>query len=307
MMRRATATALFLLLGLVWGGSFVAIEAGLGDIPPVLFAAFRFYIAGLVILGYAVVSTGHWWPRERGEWLVVGVAGTMMIGGAHAFLYLGVPYVSGAVAAIVISLSPILTAVFATVLLDDRLTLLGVVGFGFGLLGIGLISQPDPGNLVAANTIGVGLVFASAVCWSLGTLLTRPLRTELPVQSLQAWAMLIGAPLLHGLAMARGESLAAITWSPTVVWSLAYLGLVSGAAAFLLFFVLLDRLGPAEINLVGYLEPVAATVLSYLVLGRLIGLADLAGFVAIFVGFVLIKRDAIREIVVTVQSGTRSE
>ena len=288
---------LFLLLGLLWGGSFVAIEIGLIGFPPVLFASYRFYIAGVAILGYALVTTDHWCPRRYDEWLVVAIAGVLMIAATHVLLYLGVPYVSGDVAAIIISFSPVLTAVFASLLLNDRLTPLGLAGFLCGLVGIGLISQPDPSNLLTANMIGTGLVFGSAVFWALGTVLTRPLRTEIPVQSLQAWAMLIGAPLLHAAAIARGESLAGVTWTPMTVGTLAYLGIVAGAVAFLIYFELLDRLGAAKINLIGYLEPVAATGLSYLILGRVIDLPSVAGFVAIFVGFALIKRNAIREIV----------
>jgi drug/metabolite transporter (DMT)-like permease len=294
---RTSTTALFLLLGLLWGGSFVAIEVGLPYLPPVLFASYRFYIAGVAILGYAFVTTDHWRPRDRAEWFIVGITGVLIIGATHAFLYLGVPFISGDVAAIIISFSPVLTAVFASVVLNDRLTGLGVAGFLCGMAGIGLISKPDPSNLLSANVVGVGLVFLSATFWALGGVLTRPFRTELPVQSLQAWGMLLGAPLLHGVALARGESIVAVTWTSTAVWTLAYLGIMAGAVAFLIYFELLDRLGAAEINLIGYLEPVAATVISYLLLGRLIDVHSLAGFVAIFAGFVLIKRDAIRELV----------
>ncbi|WP_242695516.1 DMT family transporter [Halomontanus rarus] len=303
-MTRASTTGLFLLLGLLWGGSFVAIEIGLADFPPVLFASYRFYIAGVAILGFTLITTDHWRPRRYDEWLVAGIAGVLMIAGTHAFLYLGVPYISGDVAAIIISFSPVLTAVFASLLLEDRLTRISLAGFFCGLVGIGLISQPDPSNLLSANVIGVSLVFASAIVWALGTVLTRPLRTDMPVQSLQAWAMLIGAPLLHVTAIARGESAAAIAWTPVAAGTLAYLGIMAGTVAFLIYFELLDRLGAAEINLIGYLEPVAATGLSYLILGRLIDISSVAGFVAIFVGFALIKRTAIREITTSARPPT---
>jgi drug/metabolite transporter (DMT)-like permease len=304
-MSRLSTTGLFLLLGLLWGASFVAIEVGLTDFPALLFAALRFYIAGVAVLGYALVSTDRWRPRRPEEWLVTAIAGVLMIAGHHVLLYLGVPYISGAVAAVVISFSPILTAVFASLLLDDWLTGIDVVGFGLGLLGIALISRPDPSDLLSASVIGVGLVFAAAVLWALGTVLTRPIRTDLPVQSLQAWAMLIGAPLLHAVAFARGESLRAVAWTPGAALSLAYLGVVAGALSFLIYFELLDRLGPAEINLIGYLEPVAAAAVSYLLLGSLIGPNTVAGFLAIFVGFALVKRGALREVAASLDSATQ--
>jgi drug/metabolite transporter (DMT)-like permease len=292
---RTSTVGLFLLLGVLWGASFVSIEVGLAFFPPVLFAALRFYVAGVAILAYAAVTTPRWRPRRRPEWLVVAIVGGFMIAGHHALLYVGVPYITGAIAAVVVSFSPVLTAVFAAVLLDNRLTPVGLVGFGFGLAGIVLISRPDPSNLLTASAIGVGIVFLAVIMWALGAVLTRPYRTDLPVQTLQAWAMLAGAPALHAVALARGESLAAVEWTGAAVWSLGYLGLGAGALAFLIYFELLDRVGPAEINLIGYLEPVAATGVSFLVLGRLIDAPTAAGFCAIFLGFVLIKRRSLRE------------
>ena len=289
-MARGSTLGLFVLLGALWGGSFVAIEVGLAYFPPMLFASARFYIAGIAILGFALLTTPRWRPRDRVEWLVVTIAGAFMIAGHHALLYLGIPYITGAVAAVIISFGPVLTAVFSTILLDYRLTRVGAIGFGLGLSGIVLVSQPDPANLLTASVIGVALVFLAAILWALGSVLTRPYRTELPVQSLQAWAMLIGALLLHGVAFLDGESLGAVEWSTVAVWSLGYLGFASGALAFLIYFELLDRLGPAEINLVGYLEPVAAAVISYFVLGQLLDAPAVVGFLAIFAGFALIKR-----------------
>jgi probable blue pigment (indigoidine) exporter len=65
---------------------------------------------------------------------------------------------------------------------------------------------------------------------------------------------------------------------------------ISGAFAYGLYFHLLDRLGPTEINLVGYAEPVVATGLAWLVLGQTIAVSTLGGFAAIFTGFAIIKR-----------------
>jgi drug/metabolite transporter (DMT)-like permease len=63
---------------------------------------------------------------------------------------------------------------------------------------------------------------------------------------------------------------------------------------------LLDRLGATELNLVGYLEPVVATLVSWILLGELVDGTTVAGFVAIFVGFALLKRDAIEELMLSV-------
>lgn len=292
---RRFTPVLFVLLGALWGSSFVFIDIGLAYYPPILFAAFRYDIAGVVILGYAIWSTDDWIPRNRGDILSVLIAGLFLIAGHHAFLYLGQQYITGAVAAVVISLGPVLTTIFASLLLTkERLSMIGIVGLWLGLVGTVIVADVDPSNLFNASTVGIGLAFLATVSFSLGAVLTRPVRTSFPAQSMQAWAMLVGAPILHAVSLVAGETPATVHWSTQAVGSLAYLGIVSGALAFLLYFTLLDALGPIEINLIGYLEPVCASVLSWLLLDYLVDAATAVGFICIFIGFALVKHRQLR-------------
>jgi probable blue pigment (indigoidine) exporter len=284
----------FVFLGLLWGSSFVGIEAGLPYFPPILFAALRYYIAGSTIFVYAILTTEYWRPCSRQDWLVIVIAGSLMIGGHHAFLYLGQQHVSGTVAAVIISLGPVLTMAFATVLLDDSLTALRVVGLLFGFIGVVLITGPTGLLELGTRVLGIGLVFFAASAFALGSVLTRPYRTGMPVQSMQAWAMTLGAVLLHVVSVMTGEHFSMIQWTTPAVLSLGHLGIISGAVAFLLYFQLLDQHGPAEINLIGYVEPAAAALLSWVIFGRLVDLPTVAGFIAILIGFTLIKRRALR-------------
>ncbi|WP_224830421.1 DMT family transporter [Saliphagus infecundisoli] len=279
----------FTILGLLWGSSFVAIEAGLPYFPPILFAALRYYVAGAVILVFAIMTTEYWRPRSYQDWIVILIAGAFIIGGHHAFLYIGQQYISGTVAAVIISLGPILTMMFATFLLDESLTAMRIVGLGLGFVGVTLIAGPTDIFLITTSVLGSGLVFLAASAFALGSVLTRPYRTKMPVQSMQGWAMLLGAGLLHVVGAGTGEHLEAIQWTPPAIISLIHLSLISGAVAFLLYFQLLDQHGPAEINLIGYFEPVAAALLSWVIFGRLVDLPTATGFIAIFGGFLLIK------------------
>lgn len=288
---------LFVLLATLWGTSFVAIEIGLHHFPPLLFAALRYDVAGLLVLAYAAYSVDRWYPSGRAEWLETAVTAVFVFAAYHALLYLGEQHVSGAVAAVVISLSPILTAGFGSALrVDDPLQPLGAVGFLVGIAGVVVVVQPEPGTALSTGLVGVLLVFCAGTAFALGSVLTRPLDSGLPVQTKQAWAMLVGAAVLHVGSAARGESVLAIEWTGTAVASLAYLTLASGVVAFLLYFELLDRLGPTELNLVGYLEPVVATAVAWLVLGDVVDGTTLLGFLVIFVGFGLVKHDAVRRL-----------
>jgi drug/metabolite transporter (DMT)-like permease len=297
------AALMFLALAAIWGTSFPAIEIGLHSVPALSFAAIRYSAAGLIILGYAAYATDRWRPRGTEEWLAVGVVGLLVIAVYHGLLYLGELRVSGAVAAIVVSLSPVLTAGLASVVLGSDIDLVEGLGLLAGFAGVVVVAQPGSSG---TDLVGVALVFVGAVAFALGAVLARPLNTGLPVETMEAWAMLLGSAVLWVGAGARGESLAGVEWTLPAVASLLYLTLVAGCVGFLLYFELLDRIGAAELHLVGYLEPVVAALMAWALLGQVVGSQALAGFAAIFLGFALLERDVLLDAAVTTADSVRS-
>jgi len=286
---------LFLALALVWGSAFVAITAGLEYFPPVLFAALRYDVAGLLMLGYAYAATEQPRPRGRRQWLVVAIAAVFLIAAYHSFLFVGQQHTTSATAAIVVSLSPVLTTGFARVILpEERLTPLGLLGLALGVVGVGLIARPDPGNLLAPDAIGVPLIAGAAAAFALGSVLTRREETELPMITMEAWAMVGGAAIMHAISFGLpGESFADVALTGEALLAIGYLSVVASAAGFLLYFQLLDRLGPIEVNLVSYVAPIVAAVVGWLLLGETVDAVAFAGFLIIATGFALVKRRAL--------------
>lgn len=244
---------LFLCLAAVWGSAFMAIKAGLEYFPPVLFAAVRYDVAGVLTLGYAAWVLDDPFPRTRGQWALVAVGAVVVIAGYHAFIFVGEndPAVTSASAAVLVSLSPLLTTGFARLFLpDERLELVGVAGLLLGLIGAVVLANPDPANLLAGGAVAKLYVFLAAAAFALGSVLTRSIDAELPIESMEAWSMLGGALVMHVVSVGIGESTATVTLTSEAVLSLAYLSLAASAAGFLTYFDLLDRLGPVEINLI---------------------------------------------------------
>ena len=296
-MSRYRNLALFLTLAAVWGSAFMAIKAGLDYFPPVLFAAVRYDIAGVLMLGYAVLAVDDPLPHGRGEWALVAVGSTLLIAGYHVLLFLGEadPSVTSAVAAVIVGLGPVLTTVFARAFLPtERLTPVGILGLCCGLLGVVVLARPEPGALLTGGTVAKLLVFGAATAFALGSVLTRRIDASLPIETMEAWSMLGGALLMHGISLGLGESVADVSLTPRAILALAYLSLAASALGFLIYFDLLDRLGAIEINLVSYVAPVFAALTGWLFLDEGLSLATTLGFALIFFGFLLVKRRAIR-------------
>lgn len=296
-MSRYRNLALFLVLAAIWGSAFMAIKAGLAYFPPVLFAAVRYDVAGVLMLAYAAWAADDPRPRTLGQWTLVAVGATLLIAGYHALLFLGEsdPAVTSAAAAVIVSLSPVLTTGFARVLLpDERLTAVGVVGLSFGLLGVVVLAQPDPDAVLTGGVVAKLLVFGAATSFALGSVLTRWIDATLPIETMEAWSMLGGALLMHAISVALGESVGDVTVAAEGLLALAYLALVASALGFLIYFDLLERLGAVEINLVSYVAPVFAALAGWVFLREDLSVATVGGFALIFVGFLLVKRRAIR-------------
>ena len=308
----------------MWGSAFVAIKAGLDlyAFPPVLYAAVRYDVAGVIMLAYAWLVLDDPFPRTRGELAEVAIGAVFLIAGYHALLFVGETseQVTSAAAAVIVSLSPVLTTAVARALLpDERLDPVGVVGLLLGLLGVvvltGVLSKVlagDAAGLLTAGVLAKLLVFGAALSFAFGSVLTRRVESDLAIESMEAWSMLGGAALMHVLSVALGESpapmLAALTapdptaYGPVVLpaaagaWAaLAYLAVGASAVGFLIYFDLLDRLGPIEINLVSYVAPVFAALAGWFVLAETPTPTTGLGFLLIFLGFLLVKRRAIRE------------
>lgn len=287
---------LFVLASVLFGGTFVAAKAGLDYFPPLLFVAFRFDIAAIVLIAYAALTTprDELVPRTASDFVGILATGVFVIGLANAFLFVGQQHVSSGVGSIIFSLNPILTPVFAGALLaDERLSRRGAVGMLVGLLGVALVVQPDPATLLGGTAIGKGIVFLGAVSGAFGSVLVRWADTSLSSTARTAWALPVSAALTHALSGLSGESMAAATWTPTALVALGYVGIFAGAVAYIAYFGLLDEVGAIQGNLVFYVVPIVATLGGSVLLGESISALTLVGFATIFAGFAVLGGDSI--------------
>jgi drug/metabolite transporter (DMT)-like permease len=105
--------------------------------------------------------------------------------------------------------------------------------------------------------------------------------------------MLVGSVLLHAVSLVRRETIPT-AWPLEAVAAIGYLAIVSGAVGYLVYLVLVDALGPVEVSLLQYVVPLFAALVGWFTLGEVLSATTVAGFCLIVVGFVLVKREALR-------------
>jgi drug/metabolite transporter (DMT)-like permease len=299
------------------------ITLGLPSFSPILFAAFRFDVAGAVLLAVALALAlrrprregvgrfSHLLPRGRAQWVAVCVAAVLNVGMYHALLFYGqgilledgTPALSPAVAAVIVGLNPILTTVAARAFLsDERVGAAGVLGLGLGFLGILILASTKPGASLSffgegdlldldAARLAMLLALGAIASWSLGSTLVRRTRHGMDVYGFTAWQMLLGAALLHvGALLVEGGGRA--RWDGAGIVSLLYLAVVSSSVGFVIYFTLLERVGPIRANLVSHVAPIFAALASFLWLGFPLEPRAFLAFLLIAGGFGLVARPA---------------
>jgi drug/metabolite transporter (DMT)-like permease len=161
-MKEPKALAAAAITIVLWSSAFPGIRAALAGYSPGELILLRFLIAS-ASLGVLAVATRMPVPRlaDLPGMLLLGLIG---IGVYHAALTFGQQSISSGAAALVVSMTPVFMALFGTLLLGERLTVLGWLGTGLSFAGIVVVSFGESGSLRWSN--GVSLVILAALATS---------------------------------------------------------------------------------------------------------------------------------------------
>ena len=273
---------------LLWSSAFSVAKFAMADCPPLLLLTARFLLAGLLMLGAAVVSGMPLKNMSRRD-----VALFALLGVANQAAYLGLGYVglhsiSSGLSALIISANPVLTAMLATALLGERMSWRKIAGLVLGIAGVAFVVQ---NRLAGGADHLTGILFSLAALVSLvgGTILFKrftpkgDLWVGNGVQSLAAGLAL--APVAFG-----AESVADIVPSWRLLAAFAYLVLLVSVFAYLLWFRILAVSGATAASSYHFLMPPLGLLFGWLLLGEHVALLDLIGIVPVALGIYLVTR-----------------
>jgi drug/metabolite transporter (DMT)-like permease len=298
--RRASLVAwvCLFIVWVVWGSTYLAIRVGVETMPPLLMAAARNLVAGLIMFPAAIgarrraISAGHQvsrWPR-RAEWIGCAVVGVLLLV-ANGAVGIGEKTVPSGLAALLVATVPLWLLGFDAVLNHARLGLAPVAGLALGLVGVGFLSGLGGGS-GQVSAVGVVVILAAAVMWALGTIMAR--RVTIPSSPALASGMelLCGGLALLVLAAAGGEfgSLHLAEVSLRSWLALAYLIVIGSIVAFSAYGIAVRSLPTATVATYAYVNPAIAVLLGTLILNERLTPAMFGGGALIVGAVVLVVR-----------------
>ncbi|WP_298836007.1 DMT family transporter [uncultured Roseobacter sp.] len=281
------AWGLLLLLGIIWGASFVSIRVALDEIGPLTSVAHRTFWA-MALLWLVVLVMRLPVPRDPGIWLaflVMGLLNNVIPFGLMAWGQLHIE--SGLTSILNASTAIFGVLVAALFFADERLTLRKLTGVFLGFSGVAVaiglenLRSFNLQSLAQIAVIGGTLSYALAGVWArrhLGGL--RP--------QVAAAGMLTGSTLVTLPLALVFEGPITLALEPRTMWAIGYYALVATAGAYLLYYRVLALAGSGNLMLVTLLIPPVAIVLGALMLGETLSPNAYAGFALLACGLIIL-------------------
>jgi len=286
---------LFWILAFLWGGSFVAIKIVVATVPPVWGAAFRLLCALLFLTCYYKLTKKDLKVPRHLRWRVF-FAGLTSQAIPFSLLFWGEQSISPGLSGILNGTTPIWAFIFGMLFLrqHEPFTKKKLLGLLIGMAGLLFIFGPKlAGGMTSSSTIGTFAVGLMGLSYGLGTIINKSVMVHKDHPTLEAslfWQTFASTFFVGALAFFI-EGLPHFSWFENSHFVLAtlYMGCLSTAIAFILYFELLHEMGAVKASAVGYLIPVTAVLLDFVINKTVPTTSDMLGAGVILAGIFILQ------------------
>jgi drug/metabolite transporter (DMT)-like permease len=258
--------ALLLLLATLWGASYSFIKLGVATIPPITLIAWRTLIAGVLLL-LVMRWRGVTMPADAATWRRFAVQACLNSVIPWTLIAWGERSVDAGLAAILNSAAPIFTFLFTALVTRHETTtprkLFGVIA---GMAGICLIVGVKALDQVGQEFWAEVAIVAATICYACGAIFSRGFQGLDPMAP-AAGSLLCGTAILIPLSLVFEQPWTSAP-SPGSVSALLGLAVFSTAAAFAIYFRLIQTLGSVGTTAQAYLRVPIGVAVSVVFLGE---------------------------------------
>jgi drug/metabolite transporter (DMT)-like permease len=276
---------LIILLGAVWGCSFLFNAILIREISPLWVSAGRVTIGAAIcwLVFFATRKKLPTDPRLYGQFLILGILNYAI---PFALFPFAEQTVASSIVGVINGMTPMTTVIVSQLWPGgEKATWNKVVGVGVGFLGAVILALPSLGVGASAQIIGLLAAFIATLCYALTLNYARRFAKVEPYAV--ASASLTGAALISVPIALFFSGLPVIT-RPETWGALFGISVFSTSFSFLLVYWLLPRVGATNLSLNTFITPISAILLGVLVLHERFELIHILGIIVIFLGLVFI-------------------
>ena len=270
--------AIVLLAGLctlLWGSAYPCIKIGYevfhiaqDDITSkFVFAGYRFFLAGVIVLIIAILLKKEVFvfnKKALGQIALLGLGQTSL---QYIFFYIGMTYTSGIRGSIITGSGTFFSIILAHILYkNDKLNLNKIIGCIIGFTGVVIANLNGDSLLGNSFTLkGEGFVMLAALSLSVASIYGKEITRKLDPFLVSGYQLSIGGIILILLGYVFGGTLSGFTIKSTSL--LMYMALLS-SVAFSIWTILLKYNKVGFISIFNFLIPIFGSILSAIFLGE---------------------------------------
>jgi drug/metabolite transporter (DMT)-like permease len=256
----------FFSIYVIWGSTYLLNKIVVKEVPPLMLAAIRFLIAGIIIFIIAKLmgKTLHVTKRQL---INTTVAGFLFLAFGNGIVVWALKYVDSGFTALVISAQPLIILLLMRILQGKKILLMSYIGVILGFIGIYLLVSQKEILSQEKSIIGIIMILAGMLSWAYGSLFIG--KADLPPNYFvnTGYQMLMGGIILFITSLLIGETWTSpLQWSEKSLWSMFLLIIFGSIIAFTSFNYLLKVVSPDKVATSTYVNPIIALILGWYIL-----------------------------------------
>jgi drug/metabolite transporter (DMT)-like permease len=278
----------FIIPCFIWGSTWFAIKFQLGQVDPLVSVAYRFLIAGVLLMVFSLFRKLNLRFTLR-EHLLMILQGMILFGFNYWLVYLAETSLTSGIVAIIFSFSIFTNIFFNYLLLKGKIRKEVMAGAVLGIAGTFLIFNHELKNSaqIAIGYQALLFCFGSIILASLGNILSKYNQSQkLPVIQTNAFGMTYGSLAMLLVVPLSGRSFSFEVSVPYIA-SLLYLSVFGSIIAFTLYLKLVGDIGPDRAGYTTLIAPVIALIISSFFENYQWGMVAVFGVILLFAGNIM--------------------
>ena len=283
----------FAAVYIIWGSTYLGIRLAIETLPGFLMAATRFSIAGGILFVLALAQGAR--VRDSStSWRRAFIIGGLLLLCGNGAVTWAEKYIASGFAALFVATEPLWVVVLNWAMTHRRPNAKVLLGVFIGLTGVALLVSDGLAQGIGSSSkmslVGGGVVLLASFAWAAGSVYSNRNPIDAPTSMAAGMQMLAGGSLLFILALAAGDfkrlNLENASW--TSIGAFVYLLVFGSLVGYTAYSWLLNNVTPESAATYGYVNPVVAVLLGWLVAGEAITLRMIVAAAIIIASVVLI-------------------
>jgi drug/metabolite transporter (DMT)-like permease len=276
----------------IWGGMYVVSKYVLDYIPPFTLVWARYVIAFAVLFSVLKISEARNGKRAgiaKRDWLLLAWIGFVGYFASIALQFLGTKWTDAHTGALITSATPAFVVVFARFILKEKLTVRKAVSLLLATLGVVIVIGWD--TQAGTRSLGSLMLVGAAITWALMSVCVKVASRRLSTLAITTYAVFIALVLTTPAMIWELQSHEVFYRDMSVLLGVVYLGVVASAGAFFLWNKGLELMDAGIGSLFFFFQPLAGSVLGWLLLGEHLDMSFYAGGFLIVAGVAVATSD----------------